>query len=394
MKTFLCLIIAIASALWNYVDWSFSLSFVLACTISAINMPRIIRLVKKHKLLDQPDERKKHKMPIPTMGGIGIYVGMMSSTIIMLAFHFDLQILSVLLAISILFFSGIKDDISDLSPKTKFGLQFLAAILVCTFGGIRLVSLHGILGFYELSIPMQYIFSTFLIVGITNAFNLIDGIDGLAGGIAMINALIMGFLLGEFNASNFALIAFTLAGAILGFLYFNFSPAKIFMGDTGSLFIGFLLAILGMKTVTSGFESYHSLMNTNQLILVFGILLLPVFDTLRLFISRILKKQSPFSADNSHVHHLLLKIGLNHKKATITLYIINVLLILFAFSLGQSNLNINISLVLLFSVAMLLFEFFSIKRIMGFRLRINANFNTLQKISDENNLLAKRLEEL
>lgn len=393
MKTFLFLIIAIASLLWNFIDWSFSLSFVLACAISAINIPAVIRMVNKHNLMDKPDERKRHKAPVPTMGGIGVYVGMLASSILMIAFSFDIEILSILLAVSILFFSGIKDDISDLSPKTKFGLQFIAAILVCTLGDIRLESLHGILGYDDLSLPMQYVFSIFLIVGITNAFNLIDGIDGLAGGIAMINALIMGFLLWEFRAMNYAILAFTLAGALLGFLYYNFSPAKIFMGDTGSLFIGFLLAILGMKTVTSGFEAHNPIMNGNQLVLVFGILLLPVFDTLRLFISRILKKRSPFSADNGHVHHLLLDIGLNHKKATITLYIINIALILFAFFLGYKNININISLVALFSVAMALFEFFSIKRIMEFRLRINSNFSKLKRITDENNLLTK-MEEL
>lgn len=394
MKTFLFLIIGIASLLWNFIDWFYALSFVLACSISTISMPSIIRLVNKYNLMDRPDERKNHKAPIPTMGGIGIYLAVFILSIVILVFSFNIQILTILLAVSILFASGVKDDISDLSPKIKFTLQFLAAIIVCTIGDIRLESLHGILGYEELSTPMQYAFSVFLIVGITNAFNLIDGIDGLAGGIAMINALVIGFLLWEFNAIHFAIIAFTLAGAILGFLYFNFSPAKIFMGDTGSLFIGFLLAILAMKAVTVGFETEHSFMNANQLVLVFGILLLPVFDTLRLFISRILKRKSPFSADNSHVHHLLLKIGLNHQKASIVLYVVNMALIAFAFALGYSNLNINISLVLLFSVAMTLFEFFSVKRIIELRLRINSNFSKLKNITDENILLTKRLEEL
>lgn len=207
----------------------------------------------------------------------------------------------------------------------------------------------------------QYAFSVLLIVGLTNAFNLIDGIDGLAGGLAFINSLVLGFVLLLQSNVMYSILAFTFAGALLGFLIFNFNSAKIFMGDTGSLIVGFLMAVLGIVVMKGGAFSGGLHLNSGSLtIIVVGILLLPVYDTLRVFTERILKKNSPFKPDKTHVHHLLIETGANHKKAAIILYISDILIIALAFLIR--NINPSLSILLLFILASVLSESINLKR--------------------------------
>lgn len=286
------------------------LCFLTAFVVTLICIPPIINLVKKYKLYDVPNERKEHTSPIPTMGGVAIVAGLMIALLFWFPFANEVTQICFFFCITILLGLGIMDDLKDLSARYKFLVQASLAAII-TISGIRITSLEGLFGIYDLSLMAQYTFTCVVIVGITNAFNLIDGIDGLAGGIAFMSLVTLGLFLSLNGDVNTALIAFALAGAVLAFLYFNFNPAKIFMGDTGSLILGFVIAVLCIRLI-----QVNSLLPDPALphaaVFVFGVVLIPVFDTIRVFSVRIWKGRSPFQADKTHIHHLLTNQGFSH----------------------------------------------------------------------------------
>ncbi|MFZ9387291.1 MAG: glycosyltransferase family 4 protein [Chitinophagaceae bacterium] len=289
--------------------------FALLCLISAfvvtlLIIPPIISLINHFRLLDIPNERKSHRTPVPTLGGIAILGGMMTSLFLWFPFSNHPAQISFFFSIIVLFGLGILDDLRDLSARYKFIIQIGLSALIA-ISGIRITSLEGLFGLTELPLGAQFTLTILAITGITNAFNLIDGIDGLAGGIGFMSLVTLGMFLTMNGDPNTALIAFALAGAMLAFLYFNFNPARIFMGDTGSLVLGFVIAVLCIR-----------LMHVNQVaaapalphapVFVLGIVLIPVFDTLRVFSVRIWNGKSPFLADKTHIHHLLTNQGFSH----------------------------------------------------------------------------------
>jgi len=213
-------------------------------------------------------------------------------------------------SIVILFGMGITDDLKDLSAKYKFIVEIALAVLV-TLSGVRITSFGGLFGLNELPISAQYIFTILAMAGITNAFNLIDGIDGLAGGLSFMSLIILGIFLTICGDKSFALIAFAMAGGVLAFLYFNMNPAKIFMGDTGSLVLGFVIAILCTRLIQFNSSLTQPVLKNSPLIAL-AIVLIPVFDTMRVFAYRIWKGKSPFHPDKTHIHHLLTNAGFSH----------------------------------------------------------------------------------
>lgn len=292
-------------------DYKFALfCFVTAFTVSLICIPPLINLIKKYRLYDVPNARKEHATPVPTMGGIAVFAGMMMALFCWFPFSNGAPQICFFLSILILLALGIMDDLKDLSAKYKFIVQIGLAFLIA-LSGIRITSFDGLLGIHELPLMAQYTFTVLAIVGITNAFNLIDGIDGLAGGIGFMSLITLGIFLTANGDVNTALIAFSLAGGIFAFLYFNFNPAKIFMGDTGSLVLGFVIAVLGIHLMQVNVQVANPVF-PHASVFVMGIVLIPVFDTLRVFAVRIWKGKSPFSADKTHIHHLLTNQGFSH----------------------------------------------------------------------------------
>ena len=228
-------------------DYKFALlCFISAFIVTLISIPPIISLVKKYRLFDMPGARKEHSSPIPTMGGIAVMAGMMMALFLWFPFNKGVEQICFFFSIAVLFGLGILDDLKDLSAKYKFIVQVGLAALIA-LSGIRITSFDGLFGIAELPISAQYSFTILAIVGITNAFNLIDGIDSLAGGLGFMSLVTLGLFLTLSGDSNTALVAFALAGAIFAFLYFNFNPARIFMGDTGSLVLGFVIAVLSVR---------------------------------------------------------------------------------------------------------------------------------------------------
>lgn len=302
---------------------------ILSFLTSYFIIPRVIYWSKSRNLLDTPDARKSHTIPTPTMGGIGVFVGVLISSIVMMAFMPDTfhEFKYILAAITLLFITGLIDDLKDINAFAKLGMQVVVAY-IAVVAGIRIESFYGIFGIEELPLYLQYIFTVFLIVGITNAFNLLDGIDGLAGGIGVINSFVLGVLLWNIHVYDYAILAFILGAALFAFLQYNFNPAKIFMGDTGSLVVGFLLVVLAVKAIqVNAHLQIATLSIPNIVVLASSVLLVPVYDTVRVFTKRVLNKKSPFSADSTHLHHRFLKIGFNHRQTALIIYFLNVFVI-------------------------------------------------------------------
>ncbi len=333
---------------------------ILSFFLSIISIPRVIYIAKRKRLFDIPDNRRKvHTHIIPRLGGIAIFFAFMISTALFINPETFTQWNYYSAAAMILFIIGVKDDLIGLPPLKKFLAQILAAGIIVYLGDIRLTSLHGFIGIYELPYLLSILFSITGCVFITNAFNLIDGIDGLAGSIGVLSSCLFGVLL--FLAGNFsgAVMAFSLMGAIAGFLRYNISPARIFMGDTGAMLIGFPIAVIAILFVRSFDQatttSITALIYSSQsaLLITLSILFIPVFDTLRVFTTRLIKGHSPFRADRTHLHHYLLDLGFSHKRTVLVLLSANMLII--AVSLMVQHYNLNLGVAALFFVAFGLF---------------------------------------
>lgn len=292
-------------------DYQFALlSFISAFVVTLIAIPIVISMLRRLSLFDIPNARKLHAIPVPTMGGIAITAGMMIALLLWFPFSSNLPQICFFFSVMILFGLGMLDDLKDLAARYKFMVQIALALLIA-LSGIRITSFNGLFSIDELPLMAQYSFTVLVIVGITNAFNLIDGIDGLAGGVGFMSLTTLGIFLTMSGDANTALIAFALAGAILAFLYFNFNPAKIFMGDTGSLVLGFVIAVLSIRLLqVNQFNALPVLPHAP--VFVLAVVLIPVFDTMRVFAVRIWKGKSPFEADKTHIHHLLTNQGFSH----------------------------------------------------------------------------------
>jgi UDP-N-acetylmuramyl pentapeptide phosphotransferase/UDP-N-acetylglucosamine-1-phosphate transferase len=294
---------------------------VTAFFISFLLIPIIIQFSKEKNLVDMPGRRKIHKKVTPSLGGIGIFLGFLVATLLWVNTQYWSNLRYLLIAQSILFFVGLRDDLLPLSPITKLVGQVVASAILVVFMDLRLQSFHGIFGIYDLHPLISYIFTFFTMLVIINSFNLIDGLDGLAGLLGIISSFVLGiwfFLAGE---HMFAILALAMTGALLAFLWYNWEPSRIFMGDTGSMILGLTLSVLIIR-----FIDLHRVIPVESTIrfaaaptAAIAIILVPLTDTLRVFIIRILRGQSPFSADKNHIHHHLMRLGFSHSQTALML---------------------------------------------------------------------------
>ena len=337
------------------------LSAFLAFIITFFAIPVIIQIAKSKKLFDEPDERKVHKAVIPTLGGLGIFAGFIVATLMGAPNSHELQYFAA--STIVIFFLGLKDDILVLSANKKFIGQLIAAFIIMNFGNIYLNDMHGFLGITTIPNYASIFLTLFTIIVITNAFNLIDGIDGLAGSLGFITTLVFGIYFYFANELTYAVMAISLSASIFGFLIYNFSPAKIFMGDTGSLIIGIINAILVIKFINVAGTPGHSFSIHAAPALGFAILIVPLFDTLRVFGLRILDRRSPFSPDRTHVHHFLLDLGFSHKKITFSLTGITLFFITLAFLLRNIDCTLLIAILLGIALLMISIVYFARRKV-------------------------------
>jgi UDP-GlcNAc:undecaprenyl-phosphate GlcNAc-1-phosphate transferase len=304
------------------------LSFLTAFTVTFFAIPSIINISNVKALFDEPNERSSHKRKIPSLGGIGIFAGFIFAIVFWTPFNVFEDLQYIICAFLLIFLIGAKDDILPMSPMKKMVGEILAACILVFKSNLFLGSFFGIFGIYELPYWLGVLFTIFTIVVIINAFNLIDGINGLAGFIGLIISSTFGIWFLAVDRIELSIVAFSMAGAVIAFLHYNFSPAKIFMGDTGSLILGLNSSILALKYIELNNAMPDSLYAIKSVPAVtIGILIIPLFDTIRVFILRILRGRSPFYPDKTHIHHLLIDLGYSHVKSTLILCAVNILFI-------------------------------------------------------------------
>lgn len=304
--------------------------FLLSFAVCLILTPFLIYFSKRKGLLDVPNHRASHETPTPTLGGLPIFVGLISAILFCIGIKNCGTISVLMLSLFVLLGTGLLDDIISLKASLRLLIQLLLGLAIAS-QGLRFTNFYGFLGIHELPIIFQYLITVFFIVAITNAFNLIDGIDGLAGGLGFINMMVMGFLFVSQNNRIDYVICFGMAGALLAFLFFNFRKASIFMGDTGSLILGFLTAYLCLKILVVENVEHFTISGPQRLNFIVGLIIVPTYDMIRVAIQRLIKRKSPFSADKTHIHHLLTKTGMNHTRAAISIYVVHILILFFIF---------------------------------------------------------------
>ncbi|CAN5548657.1 MraY family glycosyltransferase [soil metagenome] len=347
----------------------------IAYIITFLLMPFIIRVARINKLYDKPDERKTHTYPVSSLGGVGIIAGLSISLLLVTDFRIgDSAFQYYLASFFIIFMLGVIDDIFVLHPLKKLAGQLLVALIITTKAQLLITNLQGLGGFYELTPIVSYIITFFAILLIINSFNLVDGVDGLAGSLGLVSCFFFGLFFYLKGDMPYAILGFSMAGTLMAFLVFNFPPARIFMGDSGSMLIGLVNAILVIRLIeggsfTTNIEVY------SPLALGFSILLIPMLDVLRVFIVRLTKGTSPFAPDRNHIHHLLLNKGFNHTQVTITMLAISIILTTVGYFINNFNINIIIGLLTLL--------FFS-----GvFVIRYVGSFNHLHVVEDKDNAI-------
>lgn len=301
------------------VIWTIIGAFALSGVLSYALTPLVKRFAYRIGAVDVPkDSRRMHTAPIPRLGGLAIFIGFLGAMLVF--YRFDLQMLSILFGGMLIVVLGIFDDVLALGAKFKFIVQIIAAAIPVCVGGMKIAFFTSFNPFSSnqyfslgiFTIPVTIIW----IVGITNALNLIDGLDGLAVGVSSIAALTM-LAVGLLNFEiSVAVVMACLTGACLGFIPYNFNPAEIFMGDTGSTFLGYMLATMSI----SGFFKFYAVISFAVPLLILG---LPIFDTISAITRRVIDGRSPMSPDRGHVHHRLVDMGFNVKQAVAILYAIS-----------------------------------------------------------------------
>jgi len=305
---------------------------VFSILITVIAIPSILHVARARHLYDDLGHfRKQHDHGIPRLGGVAIFVSFTITSLLFSMTDRSLPINYLLTACIMLFAMGLKDDLSGVNSRTKFFIQFLAALILVVMGDIRLTSMYGVFGIGVLPYWPSVALTVLTIILIVNAFNLIDGIDSLAGATGVVaNGCFAGLFI-YMHQYELAAVSLAMAGALVGFLKFNITPAKIFMGDTGSLLIGLISAVMAIKFIElNKFTSVKSPDVYSAPALSVAILIGPIFDTLRVFVLRVYSGVSPFKADRKHIHHRMLRLGFTHLQAALILVSLNLLCVTMA----------------------------------------------------------------
>jgi len=286
---------------------------------------------------DPSDKRKIHKYKIPNLGGVAVFIATMVSYFAFSDYTNTIRP-DKLFSISIfLFFLGLKDDMDGVSVRSRFIIEILCAFFIIYITDIRVTTLWGIFGIEELPLVASYAITMIFIVGCINAYNMIDGLDGLLGSISLIGAVCFGFIFNFSVEWLWTLLCISMCGALLGFLVFNWYPAKIFMGNGGALFLGTIFACFALRVMQLNPIDYNGIQISMPHTMAFSIISIPIIDMITVFALRIYHKRSPFKADNRHIHHRMIRMGLNHAQASLSLVFLNIIIILFAYHIQNTG---------------------------------------------------------
>lgn len=326
---------------------------------SLLLIPKIRKLSLKLNFSDSSNSRSSHDGNVASFGGVAFFLSYVFVLFFAKNLDFNHVSLTLLTSITIMFFTGLLDDLTNLSAKVKFLAQIIAVSFLMTEHDFRILSLHGFMGIYEISIYASVFGSMFFLLGLINAFNLIDGIDGLTGITGIIVASFYGFMFYKLGFYFYLTISLATIATLLAFLRFNFSvKRKIFMGDTGSLVIGLVLGLLTFKLLSLKVDAYTSLsFNREQLpLFLISVLFVPLLDTFRVMFLRAIRGVSMFKPDRNHIHHIIVDFGLSHRRASFFIGLINFIVALIMFFVIQvsSDLESLLVFVSIFFIAILL----------------------------------------
>ncbi|MCM4155363.1 MraY family glycosyltransferase [Gramella sp. AN32] len=302
--------------------------FLLAFILTWYFTPKVLWVTREKSLMKEVNHRSSHKNKVPPFGGVSFFLVLILVISLLQALRTGYTGNHLIIGLTFLFMAGLKDDLVISTARLKFASQLFAASFIIFSPELEFTTLHGFLGIYDIPLLISYFIKLLIVVALINAYNLIDGIDGLAAIAGIVICLTYALVFYTTGLSYFVLISLSIVGILGGFLRFNFSRGrkKMFMGDGGSLIIGFMIAFLSLKILVMA--PYQQIVNQgffpeNTVLFMVAVLFLPIFDTLRVMIIRILNRNSPFEADRNHMHHVLLDNGLNHKTSSFILGAMN-----------------------------------------------------------------------
>jgi len=334
------------------------MAFLVSVILSWFAIPRIVVISKMKRLFDKPDDRKSHIDPIPRLGGITFFpIAMFSFALILgLRYYYGYELplamegimltefFFIISGMFMIFFIGLGDDLVGVSYRYKFMVQITGAVTL-VYAGLTVTDFYGLFGIYAIPEWLGIAITILFAVYVVNAFNLIDGVDGLCSGTSTIILSLLGCWYIYMELYVYAMFAFSMVGVVLVFFQYNVlgRRLKIFMGDTGSLTLGYLIVFMVLKFLKVNTSSYPDVYHIHSPLAIFaGLLFVPMFDTLRVFISRVTRGKSPFEPDQTHVHHKLLKMGFSHLQSTVILLVAQIFFIALNIVLGEIvQLNIN-----------------------------------------------------
>ena len=338
-----------------------------------LTIPKIIGVVEYKRLMDNPDQRSSHLSKTPTLGGIAFFYTLIFALFFIHGRDAFNETIYIIPGLTILFVVGLKDDLVVLSPGSKLIAQAAAVGFILANESFTIFSLNGFMNINEIPYYLYLAIGMFIMLTIINSYNLIDGIDGLASIVGIVILIIYTTIFYSSQEYFFALLSITMNAILMAFFGFNISSnRKIFMGDTGSLLVGFIISILTLKFLALKPEAYESLpfLLENAPLIAIAILIVPLFDTARVFTIRIVNKKAPFSPDRNHIHHVLIDFwGLSHKQASFIIGCFNLLFVLLFIVLGSTAKTFWLVMILVGSVVILTYVFF----------RYNYSFTTLKQ---------------
>jgi UDP-N-acetylmuramyl pentapeptide phosphotransferase/UDP-N-acetylglucosamine-1-phosphate transferase len=305
------------------------ITFLFSLILAIILVPKVRYIVKFRELNDHPGVRSSHLDSTPTMGGVAFFLIILFVSSIINPWDSQMIGVNLLSALGLMFAVGIKDDLMVSTPRAKIGAEVLAIFFILFCNCLHVNSFQGFLGIENIPVFASYAFIILMLLTIINSYNMVDGIDGLASSIGIVIFSVYGFIFFILELQYYFLLCLSLTGILLGYLQFNLSKKdKIFMGDTGSLIIGFCIGFLSLRFLSTDIDTLQQnyFNPENTLILIGAIFFIPLFDTLRIIGVRLLNKKSPFGSDHNHIHHILIKLGLSHLKASLLLSFINLLI--------------------------------------------------------------------
>lgn len=356
----------------NFLETAISI-FIGSFLLVYLTIPKVIRVVEHKRLMDDPNQRSSHRNKTPTLGGVSFFYTLIFALFFIKSWPEYQEVLYLIPGLTILFIVGLKDDLVVISPGAKLLAQVLAIAFILANPSFTIHSLNGFLNIEEIPHYLYLIIAGFMMLTIINSYNLIDGIDGLASVVGIVIMVIFTTIFYLTQEYFFALLSITMNACLMAFLGFNLSSdKKIFMGDTGSLIVGFVISILTLKFLALGPESYTEMpfLLENAPLIAISILIVPLFDTARVFTIRIANKKGPFSADRNHTHHVLIDYwGLTHKQASFLIGCFNLLFVMLFIVLGSTAKNLGMVIMLVTVVVVLGYIFF----------RYNYNFSTLKQ---------------